>query len=103
MLRQWRRSGQSIRDFCADNKLAEPSFYSWRRTLAERDQQHASGAKESPAFVPLRVVAPAAPALAATSLEVVLQDGRAHAVRVPVGFEAASLRQLLAILEERPC
>jgi hypothetical protein len=48
-------------------------------------------------FVPLRVVesAPAA-------LEVVLARGRV--VRVPRGFDADALRQLLAVLdEERPC
>ena len=34
-------------------------------------------------------------------LQVVLNSGRI--VRVPAGFDAATLRQLLAILEERPC
>jgi len=39
-------------------------------------------------------------ATAAASLEVVLADGRV--VRVPAGFDAATLRQLLAVLAETP-
>ena len=50
--------------------------------------------------MPVQVVAEAVPALA-TALEVVLTDGRM--VRVAPGFDAATLRQLLAVLEGRPC
>jgi transposase-like protein len=35
MLRQWQRSGLSIRAFCRKHNLAEPSFYAWRRTFAD--------------------------------------------------------------------
>jgi|SRR5271168_3060908 len=103
VLRRWRRSGLSIRDFCAAESLAEPSFYSWRRTLADRDQQAAADTADpgnaarrdgQPLFVPLRVVP------AAAALELVL--GRDRVVRVPAGFDAATLRQLLAVLEEAP-
>ena len=52
------------------------------------------------AFVPVQVVADAVPAQA-SALEVVLADGRT--VRVAPGFDAATLRQLLAVLEGRPC
>jgi hypothetical protein len=53
-----------------------------------------------PAFVPVQVVADAARTQAG-ALEVVLTDGRM--VRVAPGFDAATLRQLLAVLEGRPC
>jgi len=36
-----------------------------------------------------------------SALEVVLTDGRT--VRVAPGFDGATLRQLLAVLEGRPC
>ena len=89
MLRRWRDSGRSVRDFCAEHGLSEPSFYGWRRTLDERD-------REAPAFVPVTVAcAPAAPAL-----EVVVGSGRV--IRVPAGFDAATLRDLLAVLAEAP-
>src|SRR5919108_1530457 len=96
MLRQWRQSGQSVRAFCADHDLAEPSFYAWRRTLAERDT------RPQPAFVPLQVTPPRPTPASATltttaaALEVVL--GRC-VLRVAPGFDAVTLRQLLAVLE----
>jgi hypothetical protein len=27
----WQKSGQSVRAFCADREVREPSFYSWRQ------------------------------------------------------------------------
>jgi hypothetical protein len=90
---QWRTSGLSVRDFCDRHDLATPSFYAWRRVLERR-------AAEKAAFVPVQVVADA-PLTPASALEVVLADGRA--VRVAPGFDAATLRQLLAVLEGRPC
>jgi len=112
-LRQWRRSGLSVRAFCAGHGLSEPSFYAWRRIVAQRDQEavrvhakperdrvrHATPANDdTPVFVPLRVIDVATQA----AFEVVLERGRV--VRVLRGFDADTLRQLLAILEEeRPC
>ena len=91
---QWQTSGLSVRDFCARHRLATASFYNWRRVLERR-------AAEEPAFVPVQVLADAMP-VQATLLEVVLADGRA--VRVAPGFDAATLRRLLAVLEgEGPC
>ena len=90
---EWRTSGLSVRAFCDRRGLATPSFYHWRRVLQRR-------AAEKVAFVPVQVVAEAVPALA-TALEVVLTDGRV--VRVAPGFDAATLRQLLDVLEGRPC
>ena len=99
--RQWRRwisrwqtSGLSVRDFCGRHGLAAASFYHWRRVLERR-------ATERSAFVPVQVVAD--PPLPRTSaLELVLPDGRA--VRVTPGFDAATLRRLLAVLEgDGPC
>ena len=90
---QWRTSGLSVRAFCARHGLATASFYNWRRVVQRR-------AAEKAAFVPVQVVADAVTDRAST-LEVVLAGGRA--VRVAPGFDAATLRQLLAVLEGRPC
>jgi hypothetical protein len=89
--RQWRRSGQGVRAFCAEHELTESLFHAWRRILAERDQA-ATASGNVPTFVPVRVIDPAAP----TALEVALERG--CVVRVARGFDADSLRQLLAIL-----
>jgi hypothetical protein len=111
--RQWRRSRLSVRAFCAEYGVAEPSFYAWRRIVAQRDQEstpvrakpvpgsaHDAGpaSDDAPVFVPLRVIDVATQ----VALEVVLERGRA--VRVLRGFDSETLRRLLALLEEeRPC
>jgi transposase-like protein len=120
MLRGWRASRLSIHDFCAKHDLAQSSFYFWRRTIAERDQEAAtspstspkskinnkasidsSEANDPPLFVPVNL--PTSKRLSTTNteqpIEVVLDSGML--VRVPVGFDDGTLRQLLAILAER--
>jgi transposase len=91
-IQQWQASGLPVRAFCARHALAQPSFYAWRRQLQQRD------AIARP-FVPVRVVPDEEPR-PAPSLEVVLGGGRC--VRVAPGFDPATLRQLLAVLEEAP-
>ncbi|HTH48260.1 MAG TPA: IS66 family insertion sequence element accessory protein TnpB [Candidatus Limnocylindria bacterium] len=93
-IKQWRASGLSVQAFCARQDLAPARFYHWRRVLERR------AATEPTTFVPVQVVADAVPNRA-SALEVVLTDGRT--VRVAPGFDAATLRQVLAVLEGRPC
>jgi transposase-like protein len=112
LLQLWRRSGLTVRAFCAEHQINEPSFFAWRRTIADRDRQRAAARHDGaaaderpstrrPTFVPLQIV-PAPAANPARPFEVVLNDQRV--VRVPAGFDPASLRQLLAVLQEqRPC
>jgi len=38
---QQARGGLSIRSYCREHALAEPSFYAWRRELVRRDQAQA--------------------------------------------------------------
>jgi hypothetical protein len=91
---QWQRSGLSVRAFCARHDLAQPSFYAWRRLIQQRDAAVGT-------FLPVQVLCEDEPSLANT-FEVVLPGGRR--LRVPPGFDAAALRQLLAVLEEvAPC
>jgi hypothetical protein len=93
-IRQWQQSGLSVRAFCAQHDLTQPSFYAWRREIQQRDA--AAGT-----FVPVHLVANDEPSGPST-FEVVLAGGRM--LRVAPGFDTATLRQLLAVLEEvRPC
>jgi transposase-like protein len=88
---RWQRSGLSVRAFCERHHLAQPSFYAWRRKLQRR---------AAPAtFLPVQVVGDE-PTARAPALEVVLTNGRG--LRIGAGFDPATLRQLLAILEEKP-
>lgn len=93
---RWKASGLNVRAFCRSEGLSEPSFYSWRRTIAERDAATTSAAS-TPAFVPLTVVPVSAPPI----LELVLRSG--HLLRIPHGYDPEQLRQVLAALEVASC
>jgi transposase len=109
ILANWQRSGQTVRVFCAQHGLLEQSLYSWRRIIAQRDQEagqlrqqqgsNTTEAAKPPRFVPVHVTPPAVTAISAP-LEIVLPGGRT--VRVAVGFDLATLRQLLVLLREMP-
>ena len=90
---EWQTSGLSARAFCERRGLTVASFYAWRRALQRR-------AAEKATFVPVQVL-PDAVQTQTSALEVLLPDGRT--VRVAPGFDAATLRQVLAVLEGRPC
>jgi transposase len=93
LIRRWQSSGLTIREFGACHRLCQASFYAWRRELQQRDA--------ASAFVPVRVVADDRPANA-TPIAIGLAGGRC--VRVTPGFDPATLRQLLGVLEEAsPC
>ena len=117
MLREWRRSGLNVRDFCDWQALSEPCFYAWRRELAKRDREAAatvasggapvagrtkrngSGLAPLPAFVPVRVVADGAPVEAdrpsrPDGLEVQLPGG--VRLLVPPGCDRVLLRDVIA-------
>jgi hypothetical protein len=93
-LRQWRHSGLSVRAFCDQHGLAQPNFYAWRRTLAQRDAEVQ--------FVPVRLAPERTNNLTATTsaLELVLDDHRR--LRIGPGFDGPTLTRLLALLEEDP-
>lgn len=103
----WRRSGLSVRAYCAIEGLSEASFYAWRRTLAERDGHQAPPAKQRsrtesvPAFVPVRMVSEPAPSTPAGSVDVLLTNGRV--LRLGADFDPHVVRQVLALLEEPTC
>ena len=119
---QWREviarqaaSGVSVRRFCANEGIAEASFYAWRRELALRDRETpaASQAEEAPAgqngrqaegrlattphtggeFIPLRLIEEPG------SLEVVHPGG--CRVRIGGHVDAATLHQVLEVLDAR--
>lgn len=104
-LARWQRSGLTGRDFCRREHLSEPSFYSWKRIIAQRDREAATPqslrkrrrptvTSASTPFVPVRVIPDAV-------LEVVLRCGQT--VRVAAGFDAAHLRAVVAALEGASC
>ena len=95
MVRQWRSSGLSIRDFCAEQQVSEPSFYAWRRRIAQRDA-------EPGCFVPVHVLPevkpPATSDASGQGLELLLGAGRV--LRIGPEFDGPTLQRLLGLLEE---
>lgn len=93
-LRRWQRSGLNVAAFCRQQGLPTSRFRAWRRILARRDAAQNS-------WVPVQVLQEPESS-PDSALEVILASGRR--LRVPRGFDVASLRQVLAVLEEpRPC
>jgi hypothetical protein len=96
LIQLWKISGLTVRAFCARHHITRPSFYAWRRELQQRDA--ATG------FVPVRVETndQLARVTSIPTIEVVLDGGQC--IRVTPGFDSATLRQLLAVLQEgAPC
>jgi hypothetical protein len=117
ILADFRRSGLTHVQFCQLRRISIHSFRDWlyrlRPGLAARRPRSArttpatsSTQADTPAFLPVHVCPrPLAPVSdhrvvhPPASLELVLSD-RCH-LRVPAGFDPATLHQLLDVLEQR--
>ncbi|HZR54448.1 MAG TPA: hypothetical protein VFB06_33725 [Streptosporangiaceae bacterium] len=102
LFRLWQQSQLTVRAFCSRHRLREPSFYAWRRLLRRRGlipaRPAAPPARATPAFVKLSL---AAEPDTSAAVELVLSQRRL--VRLYPGFDPATLRQLLRVLEEPTC
>ncbi len=105
---EWRESELTQEAFCRERGVAVASFrwWKWKLGLPGRPPAGVCARREGlepslPAFVPVRIVEPAArPAGApgAGAFELELPGG--WRLRVPAHFEAESLARLLAVVEE---
>ena len=95
-------SGLSIREFCAQERISPPSFYSWRRRLKEAADtamrppvagRGMSEPRKTREFIPLRLVE------APTAWEVV--HPRGYRVSVSGEISAAALHCILGVFDER--
>ena len=53
VLVEFERSGLSVREFCHQEGISEPSSYSWRKKISQLD---AGGRRDLPVLMPVRVV-----------------------------------------------
>jgi len=83
LLDEQAHSGQSIRSFCRERKLSEPSFHWWRKRLRE-DQTVRFALLEAGSADGTGVVLP---------LELLLRTG--ERLRIGNGVDAATLRAVL--------
>lgn len=123
-LHEQSRSGLRVREFCRGQKLAEGSFYFWRREIARRQCEHkakpgrrqelkrrdqprgdravrsAVQSRGHELFVPVRVRAEE-PCGRGGEIAIVLSGGSRIHLTPPV--DRQSLRDILAAMEGRPC
>ncbi len=91
---QWQHSGLTIRAFCERHHLSQPSFYAWRRKRFSNAMP-----STSTLYVSVQLVPDDEP-VAASIVEVVLPGGPTPSCACRRRFDAASLRQLLLVLQE---
>lgn len=114
---RWRDSGLSAREFAAEIGVNAQTLAHWAWQLGRGEPRRASSA--SPRRRPRTIAPVAAPPSPVAWLEVVADEGgdrregvastpalelvlRAdRMIRVPVGFDAESLRRLIAVVEGR--
>lgn len=94
-LKEFERSGESIRGFCRSRDISEPQFYCWRREILRRDQENA---KSMPLLAPVAIVAGIHSS--AEPIEVLLDE---VTLRVPATATRESLATVLDVLESRRC
>jgi transposase-like protein len=103
VLARHRQSGLSQADFCRREEIKPNTLNWWAHELRERDGMHGRARRSRrtrrPAFVPVRVVQ--AMPKNGSALEVVTRSG--HVIRLHTGFDAATLRQAVAALEDATC
>jgi transposase-like protein len=95
-LQRHAESGLSIRRFCANEGVSEPSFFNWRRKLrrqAKDGEPAANEADQSRLFVPLTLLE------ATPSLEIVHPTG--CRIQVNGDVNPVALQTVIEVLDQR--
>jgi hypothetical protein len=111
VLERCEKSGLTRTAFAEREGINESSLHWWARVLRERDETRRPRARTRrrgrnqkrqarSAFLPVRVME-SAPSPTAAPLEVLTRTGRV--VRVPIGFDEATLRRVVTALENQSC
>jgi hypothetical protein len=109
---QWRASGLSQKEFCRRRDISDRALNNWlykspyrervARILTARSQDKIDA--ETPRFLPVAVLS-ATPETSSqascATIEVVLPSG--SRIAVTPGFDAETLRRVVAVLEARTC
>ena len=91
-------SGLSVAAFCRREKLSQPSFYSWRRTIPQRDRRRPKPTRpRRPAreFLPVRVTD-----LPARESSITIELAGGHVLRLPEATPAVRIAELVRALQE---
>lgn len=89
----------TVRQWCADHGVSEPSFYGWRRELKRRDRERTTLSRRTQRvqLLPVKV----APAVDDTGPKTRVTIRLAHGARLYVTVE--QLPTVLDVLEARSC
>jgi hypothetical protein len=106
LLRDFRRSGLTHAEFCQRREI---SIHSFRKRLYQRSTPKPNPANPlssdvtTPHFLPVTILPDPITSSSASRepLELLLQNGRR--IAVAPGFDPQTLRQLITVVEERPC
>lgn len=60
LVEEQRRCGLSIRAFCRERAISEPSFYAWRKELQKRDARRTADGGSNGRLIPVDVIASSA-------------------------------------------
>jgi hypothetical protein len=110
LIDQWHKSGLSLPAFCAPRGVNPKTMSGWVHNPAYRaaiDQARSEAVTPQvldlaePAFLPVRVAEAQARTPGRAGVAVVIGSGRR--VVVGPGFDAETLRRVVAVLEGRPC
>ena len=85
----WQASGLSIRQFCKQEGLPEPAFYSWRKKLTSGDPE--SQNQNTSAFIEVAV-----PRSNSAVIELLLTSG--NTLRIPAGADSTTLSTVLSVV-----
>ena len=88
LIARHKQSGKTVEAFCQENGVGGPSFYAWRKRLAEKGQPIGFALVETPG---LRQQC-------GEPVELVLSSG--DRLRIGPGADAATLRLVLSMLRE---
>jgi hypothetical protein len=105
LLSDFRRSGLTHAEFCQRRGLSIHSFRKrlYRGPVSKPAPANPSSSDAAAHFLPVTILPDPIPATAASRepLELLLGNGRR--IAVAPGFDPQTLRQLIAVVEERPC
>ncbi len=100
VMKEYKSSGLTVRDFCAQRKMNESQFYAWKRELQRRDQaKRDTRPANRQAMVPVEVVVDASKSV--SRIEIFVDDS--FRVAVEPGFDPVTLGEVLKVLERRRC
>jgi len=91
----WQASGMSVRQFCKQEGLSEPSFYSWRKRLAMADKATTDRSVDCPSESFIQV---SLPTESWQGLALLLSSG--SLLRIPIGVDRQTLVTVFSALAE---